>query len=400
MNRVIIFFLRLFLLQIFIYSFFTEWITSYIYNVKINFIEELFVFFFFFLPIFLFFVYFKTYKTKYLYEIKVVNPFWVSIIFLILPIIYFFILLKYDILSRRIGTENIAIIYGDMAFIDKFFMKLYDQSQYVYLIIGFFTLRLNKYFKNRLFFKITLIFNLLFLAGFSLINSRTAILFFVLLILLFDKLFYTISKKAKFNLLVIASIFFLLVSLIRYVPTLYLKGNSSINEIATTEILNRVNCSTFFTEVVKATEKKGFLYGKSFPNPLLSLTALLGDEKSKEKIRVAETGSKQYLLNNYLQNDNKDDCSCMVVDSYANFGIFGLLYSSFTIIILLLFIYSLGATKTISSTRFSLIIILIFSVFFYESDGISNIFSFLKYLPAVFLFWLLNPIVIHKNIIE
>jgi len=400
MNRFIIFFLKLFILQIFIYSFFTEWISSYINNANINFTEESFVFFFFFIPIFLFFIYFKTYKSKYIYQIKVINPLLVSIIFFILPIIYFFILLKYDILSRRIGTENIAVIYGDMAFIDKSIMKLYDQSQYIYLIICFFSLRLNKNFKYRSFFKLIFIFNLFILAGFSLFNSRTAILFFVLLILLFDKLFNTISKKVKYKSILIASTFFLLVSIIRYAPTLYLKGNSSINEIATTEILNRVNCSTFFTEVVNATDKKGFLYGKSFPNPFLSIAALLGDEKSKEKIRVAETGSKQYLLNNYLQNNNKDDCSCMVVDSYANFGIFGIFYSALTIIFLLLVIYFIGSSNIISSSQFSMLIILIFSIFFYESDGMSVILSFIKYLPAVLLFWLLKPILIFKNLNE
>jgi len=90
----------------------------------------------------------------------------------------------------------------------------------------------------------------------------------------------------------------------------------------------------------------------------------------------------------------------MVVDSYANFGIFGIFYSALTIIFLLLVIYFIGSSNIISSSQFSMLIILIFSIFFYESDGMSVILSFIKYLPAVLLFWLLKPILIFKNLNE
>ena len=396
MNKFVAFFLKLFLIQIFIYSFLTEWVLSIIDNKLINLVQELQVFIFFFLPLLFVYYLFNSSSSKSIYEIEVKNTFPISIVFLLLPIFYFTILFKYDILTRRIGTENIAIIYGDMNSFDKFFMKLYDQSQYIYLLLGFYTIRLNKKFKFRYFFKLVYSLNLIFLGVFSVFNSRTAVLFFVLLIFLFDSLFNSIKPNIKYRFFILASFFFILVSAVRYAPLFYLNGSSQVKEVAKSEILYRVNCTILFKEVVEATSTKGFLYGKTMPNPLTSFFALLGDESSKEKIRIAETGSKQYILSNYLQKDNRDDCSCMVVDSFANFGVFGLLFSSFIIIIWVFFIYYLGNIKTITSFRFALIIIFIFSIFFYESDGLSLMFNFIKYLPGAILIGALSPVKIKK----
>ncbi len=371
---------------------------SIIDKIEINLIQEIEIFLFFFFPIFIVYYLFKSKVNTSKYKIELLNPLPISFIFLVLPIIYFFILYKYDILTRRIGTENIAIIFGDMNSLDKLFMKLYDQSQYIYLIIGFYTLRLNKKFKYRFFFKFVYSLNLLFLAVFSVFNSRTAVLFFVLLVFLFDTLFISIKTKIKYRFLLIASFFFILVSAVRYLPLFYLSDNSLVQDVAKNEILYRVNCTVLLKEVVDATQSKGFLYGKTMTNPLLSFFALLGDESSKEKIRIAETGSKQYILSNFLQKNNKDDCSCMAVDSYANFGIFGILFSSLVIILWISVIYNLGNVSEISSWRISLIMIFIFSIFFYEADGLSLLFNFIKYLPGAILIAILKPIKLRRVI--
>lgn len=400
MNKFVAFFLKLFLIQIFIYSFLTEWILSFIDNKQINIVQEIEVFLFFFLPLFFVYYLFNASSRKSIYKIEVKHPLPISLVFLVLPIIYFTILYKYDILTRRIGTENIAIIYGDMNSLDKLFMKLYDQSQYIYLLLGFYTIRLNRKFKFRFFFKFVYALNLIFLAVFSVFNSRTAVLFFVLLVFLFDSLFNSIKSNVKYRFLIIATFFFILVSSVRYAPFFYLNDNSILKEVAKNEILYRVNCTVLFKEVAEATTTKGYLWGKTMTNPLLSLFALMGDESSKEKIRIAETGSKQYILSNYLQKDNRDDCSCMVVDSFANFGVFGILFSSLVIVMWVLVIYYLGNIETITSWRFSLIIIFIFSIFFYESDGLSLLFNFVKYLPGAILIAALNPVNIKRILIN
>ena len=396
MNKFVAFFLKLFLIQIFVYSFLSEWILSYIDNTQINITQEFIVFIFFFLPIFFVYYLFNTSSKKSIYEIEVQYPLPISFVFLLLPIIYILILYKYDILTRRIGTENIAIIYGDMNSLDKLFMKLYDQSQYIYLLLAFYTIRLNRRFKFRFFFKFVFNLNLICLAIFSAFNSRTAVLFFVLLVFLFDTLFNSIKSNIKYKFLIIATFFFILVSSIRYAPLLYLNDNSIIKEVAKNEILLRVNCTLLFKEVVDATTTKGYLWGKTMTNPLLSLFAIMGDESSKEKIRIAETGSKQYLLSYYLQKDNRDDCSCMVVDSFANFGVFGILFSCLLIVMWVLFIYYLGNIGTLTSLRFSLITIFVFSIFFYESDGLSLFFNFIKYLPGAVLITILRPVNIKR----
>lgn len=400
MTRLISFFLKLFLIQIFVYSFLSEWILSYIDNTRVNFLQEFEIFAFFFSPLLFAYFYFNSKSFKWDYKIQVNNPFAISVVFLILPIIYLFILNKYDIVSRRIGTENIALLYADMNSLDKLLMKIYDQSQYIYLILCFYTLRQNRAFKFRKFFKFVFSINIVFLGVLSVFNSRTAVLFFVLLVFLFDALFDCIKSNIKFRFLMIATFFFILVSLVRYAPLFFLDDNSAVQNVAKSEILNRVNCTLLFKEVVDATNYKGFLYGKTMSNPFLSLFAVLGDESSKEKIRIAETGSKQYILSNYLQKDNKDDCSCMVVDSYANWGIFGILFSAMLIVMWAFVIYYLGTCDVISSWRFSLIIIVIMSMFFYESDGLSLMFNFIKYLPGALLIAILKPVYIKRSFID
>lgn len=397
MTRLLSFFLKLFLFQIFIYSFLSEWILSYIDDTRINFLQEFEIFVFFFLPLLCAYFFFNSKLFKGSYKIEVKNPLSISIVFLLLPIIYFYILNKYDIVSRRIGTENIALLYADMNSLDKLFMKLYDQSQYIYLLICFYTLRQNRNFKFRNFFKFVFSLNIIFLGVLSVFNSRTAVLFFVLLVFLFDALFDCIKSKTKFRFLMIATFFFILVSGVRYAPLFFINDNSAIENVAKSEILIRVNCTLLFKEVVDATSYKGFLYGKTMANPFLSLFAVLGDESSKEKIRIAETGSKQYILSNFLQKENKDDCSCMVVDSYANWGIFGILFSAILIVLWAFVIYYLGNFEVISSWRFSLIIILIISMFFYESDGLSLMFNFIKYLPGAGLIAILRPVYLKRS---
>ena len=148
--------LTIILLQFLIYSFFTEWCISFIDNTPVNFYLEFLVFIFLFLPLFLI----RQIKSKNIYyemQIKKALPF--SLLYIVLPVLHFLILIKYEIFNRRIGTETIALIYGDMNGIDKFFMRIYDYSQFSYLIICFYVLRFIKVFKYRTFFKYVFFIN-------------------------------------------------------------------------------------------------------------------------------------------------------------------------------------------------------------------------------------------------
>ena len=129
--------LFLLLLQIFVYSFFTEWSVYFIDGVSINFFLEFIVFLFLFLPLFTINL-IKKKEINYEFKINNVIPF--LIFYLLLPITHFLILIKYEIFNRRIGTEAIALIYGDMNGLDKLIMKIYDFGQFPFIIISFFTL--------------------------------------------------------------------------------------------------------------------------------------------------------------------------------------------------------------------------------------------------------------------
>jgi hypothetical protein len=379
----------LILLQSFIYSFLTEWITAYIDNISVNFYLEILIFAFLFLPLSSLLL-LKKINVKYVIQVRNVIPF--AIIFLILPCLHVSILFKYDIFSRRIGTENIAIAYGNMNSIDKFVMKIYDLSQFIFIISSYYILKTNSKFNGRLLLKLVLIVNLIYLLIFTAFNGRSTFLILIITLLVIDGLFLSISKKTRNYFLTLSVFIFLIVSLIRYMPLIIINsGEIETSDIVKNEILYRVNCSKLFNEVYEKSKQKGLLLGKTMLNPLLSFQAMLGDEDSKEKIRNAETGSKQYILSEYLQKSNKDDCSCVVVDSYVNFGVTGIflllcIYISWIVLMLKLF-----KRKVLQSYHFCFILIIISSLLLYEVDGLSLIFGIIKYLPIFLLFFILNP---------
>jgi hypothetical protein len=285
------------LLQFLIYSFFTEWYINILDSTPVNFYLEFIVFIFLFLPLFLL----RQLKGKNLYyELQINKALPFSLLYLVLPLLHFLILIKYEIFNRRIGTETIAIIYGDMNGLDKFFMRIYDYSQFAYLIISFYVLRFVKSFKYRIIFKYVFLLNFCYIIVFALFNSRASLVILIILFYVIDGLFLQITNKSKRILLIIGIIFFAISSAIRYIPLLVLT-DTSVKDVFKNEVLYRVNCSKFFNEVYETTKQKGFLYGETITTPFLSLSAIVGSEAAKDKIRNAETGSKQFILSNFYQ---------------------------------------------------------------------------------------------------
>ena len=394
MNLTIRRLIQIILLQCFIYSFLTEWITNYVDNTKINFYLELLVFSFLFLPLSLLLL---LKKSKSVYEISIKNVIPFAIFFLILPFFHVLILFKYEIFSRRIGTENIAFIFGDMNSVDKFIMKIYDLSQFIFLISSYYILKKNLFFKGRILLKYALILNLTYLLIFTAFNGRSTFLILFITIIIIDGMFLSITKRAKKIFFLLSIIMFLVVSVIRYLPLFVLNTSSTeTTEVFKNEILFRVNCSKFFNEVYEKSKQKGLLFGKTMYNPFLSIQALLGDEDSKEKIKSAETGSKQYILTEYLGNSNKDDCSCVVVDSYVNFGISGIVLLFLIYLIWILLMNYFFRKKILQSYHFCFLITAISSLILYEVDGLSLLTSLLKFIPIYFIFFLFNPFYLTK----
>lgn len=384
--------LSIILLQIFVYSFFTEWSISFLDNTSVNIYLEIIVLFFLFIPLFCL----RLIKSKRLiFEIKVHNVLPFLFMYILLPLFHFTILAKYEIFNRRIGTETIALIYGDMAGLDKFFMRIYDFGQFPFIIISLFTLKYAQSFRYRGFFKIVFYLNLFYSIIFALFNSRASLVVLFILLFVIDGLFNLISSRTKKVFIILGLFFFVSVSSIRYIPQIVLLDLDA-KDIAKNEFLYRVNCSRFFNEVYEVSKNKGLLLGETITTPFLSIQAILGSESAREKIRNAETGSKQYLLSNYLKKDNKDDCSCAVVDSYANFGLAGIILLLLIYLFWLYVIYKLVHLNTIKTYQFLIIILLTMSILLYEIDGFSLLFSFVKYVPLVLIYYFLNPITLKR----
>ena len=212
-----------------------------------------------------------------------------------------------------------------------------------------------------------------------------------------DGLFNLISKKLKKILLILGLFFFVLASAIRYIPQIVILG-ADFRDIAKNEFLYRVNCSKFSNEVYEATKYKGFLYGETITTPLLSIKAIFGSETAKDKIRYAETGSKQFILSNFLHKDNKDECSCAVVDTYVNFSFIGIILLTTIYFFWIFIIYKLIHLHNMKTYHLVMIILITSSILLYEIDGFSLLFAFLKFIPIVFIFFILNPICLKRVI--
>jgi hypothetical protein len=386
----------LLLFQILIYSFITEWSIAILDNVSINFYLQFIVFILLFLPL-LCLTFYKIKTIKYEFKLNNVLPF--LFLYILLPVIHFLILIKYEIFNRRIGTEIIALVYGDMNGFDKFLMRIYDFSQFAFIIICFYTLKSIKTFKYRTFFKIVFYFNFIYIVVFALFNSRASLVVLFLLLFLIDGLFNYITKRGKKIILILGLLFFLIASSIRYIP-LILISDIDVKDILKNEFLYRANCSKFFNEVYDATNNKGLLYGETITTPFLSLRAILGSEAAKEKIRNAETGSKQFILSDFLQKDNKDECSCAVVDPYVNFGFMGIIILTLLYFFWLFIIYKLIHFHSIKTYQLSLIIFITSSIMLYEIDGFSLFFAFVKFVPVLIIYYILNPVVLKRVDIE
>jgi hypothetical protein len=124
----------------------------------------------------------------------------------------------------------------------------------------------------------------------------------------------------------------------------------------------------------------------------LSVKAIFGNESAKDKIRDAETGSKQFILSNFLHKDNKDECSCAVVDTYVNFSFFGIILLTSIYFFWIFIIYKLIHLNNMKTYHLVMIILLTSSIMLYEIDGFSLLFTFLKLIPIVVIFYILNPI--------
>lgn len=385
--------IKIILLQIFIYSFLTEWIINFVDGSPINFYLEAIVLIFLVFPISLLLL---IKETTARYEIELRNINLLLLLFFTLPILHLFVLFKYDIFNRRIGTENLALIFGEMGFIDKAIMRVYDLSQSIFLVVGFFVLKLNTQFKKRGLFKAMYYINLVYAVIFALFNGRSALLVLMLLIITTDGLFVLISSKIKRIFVFFAIISFVAVSAIRYLPLIIIGYNNDFKEVLKNEILYRVNCTKLFNEVYVMSKHKGFLYGETIISPFISIQALLGDVDAKDKIQTANTGSKQYLLETYLGKDNKDDCSCAVVDSYANFAEFGIVFLLFIYLFWFYVIYWITKKKELKAYHICILISIVSSILLYEADGLSLLLNIVKYIPVFILFYFLNPFVMLK----
>lgn len=381
------------LLQIFLYSFITEWFIVIFDGVELNITMEIAIFILLVIPLFYIF---NLKKSNIKYEIFINNILPITLIFFILPFLHFFILYKYDILNKRIGTESLALIYGDMGGLDKLIMKLYDTTQFFFIIIGFYILKSNKNIKYKRIFKFTFILNTIYILTMSITSSRSALIIFLILFYIVDGMFGFITKRIKNKLLILGMTFFILISFVRYIPMILLSNSIDLNDVLKNEFLYRANCSQFLNEVYTASRFKGYLYGETVSTPFLTLKSILGDEKAKEKIGDADTGSKQFILSNYLGKDNKDECSCVAVDSFVNFGFMGILILLFIYLFWIFLINKILQKKIINTFYFTLILSVLSTILLYETDGLSLIFAIIKFIPAIFLFTILSPLSIHK----
>lgn len=387
------------IIQILIYSFLSEYIINIIdENNNVGWLTQTFILITFLLPLFFVYRLFEN-KKKIKYDV-VLNPksiFRLSVIFLVLPFLAIYINFKYDIFIRRIGTENVALIFSNLDFWSKIILRTYELSLIFFLLIALMIVKFKTNGESYRFLTIVFIFNLIYFLVFSLLNSRGSIFYLLFMVFALDSWFNLFSKNAKNKLKYFAIFFFITVSIIRYVPLFFIGRGDEINKVLVDETIYRLNCSENLNQVKTEVDKNGFLFGSSFQNPLTGFLAITGDEKAKTRIENANTGSKQYILQNVLVSDLRDCPSCIMIDGYANFGYLGFVFIFLFLLFWIFILYIFSLRKTLNSLSFTIILTIVYSTFPYELDGFALITPIFRFIPVFFIFVLINPLKLIKS---
>lgn len=154
----------------------------------------------------------------------------------------------------------------------------------------------------------------------------------------------------------------------------------------------RLDCVGLIANMDDSLQRNGYEWGMAWGRPLVAqFGPLVGLELAVEYKTNGITTAKSYLMENHTNIVLKDYPSCMVTDLWGNFWLFGLPVAGILIAIIFVFL-RYGLTSASSPVAFVASLIFAFYFVVFEKEFVDWIFGWVKLMPAIALFMILNPI--------
>lgn len=380
-----------------------------------------FIFVFTLLPLFLLYFYWRRrFSVKYSGQLfsKPMSikqsKFWLLylLFFYLFPPLYLYVSINSGIFFRRIGHEALSESSLSLSTIEILVTRVGND-----LFPFFLGINLILYFVcSRPFIK--KLFLISFLLGLStyllwaLANSRTL----VLVLLMYLSIIIILVKKNGFvkihvskivltmfiPVLIFYSVMSIRVGFVKdqqFTLNYFVEVNEVLNSQSGSSFIARLDGVELMTDVTNtlASSDKSFMYGASWlDSTILYYYQIFDKEKAREMKKKMRTTSKVFIYKYYRGEWVVDYSASVLLDLYASFFIFGLLFAALFYSVLIFFIH-----RTLlffnNSHRVVLALFLLVYLFRLEFEFITLITNYLKFLFVPVLCILMPPFVTKKQ---
>jgi len=340
-------------------------------------------------------------------EVSPKRMLFVSVAFLAYDITYWVTIARLDLLTRRIGTDVIAGLFGQLSLYELFVLRFHDTTVFLFpalfLIIA---LRATDRSIARIG-KFLLAVAIASLLVHTLLNSRIQL---VLGAVTLATVFMRLRPPLGRRVLVKAGTMFVVVALGLMAFTYVIRENrdwfgaAGIDEgpadrlerltdpgTLANEWIKRLDCVDLINTIEPSLSRSGFAKGEAWSVPFYMLFGAFVDSDTYAAVKAeGVTTAKAWLLERHTTLGLRDYYSCALTDAFGNFGYFGYLLAAFYFAIVILV-----AERLLYSSRPNALLVgvaLLMHVALFEAELFTHMFGWLKFAPAVLALIALNPI--------
>lgn len=319
---------------------------------------------------------------------------------------FVFVVLKNGLLYRRLGigaTSRLVTLSFGEHFIYRMFINSGIFFTSVLLVIYLMT---SPKSKVRI-----LAFISLFSAGgiyaiYALVNSRletfTLLLFIVGILLSRSKYSFIFTRKNLVLAVFLILSFLYTIRVAENVRSNYLREGIQISHFNpfykspvksfSIELAKRLNGIDLMAKMTPSAKEDFFARGKAWEKPIIATFGALFKPKQAKQLKLERmTTTKRYLMIEYTSITSPDYPSCRLVGPYGNFGPLG-----FLLVAALLGIFCRLGIRWFFSFHSPFLIVLgifiLFHILQFELSFISIFLDWLKSLPLLLIFVILNPL--------
>jgi hypothetical protein len=327
-------------------------------------------------------------------------------VFVAYEMAYWSTVARLGLFTRRVGTEVIAEIFGNLSFVELLVVRFHDTTVFLFPVL-FLVIALRAT-ERRLVrgAAVMLALSLASLLLHTLLNSRLQlVLGAAALTIVYLRLRPAPTRRelaAGATAFVLASLLLMgIVFAIREESTLFrglVHGQDELFEergadaaFVVNEWVRRVDCVDLIAEIRPSLERGGFEWGGAWRIPFFMMVGAFVDAAEYAVIKAEGiTTAKSWMLERHTTIGLHDYYSCALTDAFGNFGVVGYLLCA------TYFAFAVALAERLLRARRPAALLLGVAVFLhvavFEAEMFTHLFGWLKFAAAVILLLTLNPI--------